>query len=127
MNTAALREQISRAHQHESSTGQLAQQLEVQLPHLHPAIALPDVDAKGVMTRFVSAYIDQVPDLLDAANDVAREAGIESQIKPSISSCSRQRSWPGMRAWTVCWTRLTWRIGWWKRSTICISSTSASR
>ena len=34
MNTAALREQISRAHQHEASTGQLAQQLEKQLPHL---------------------------------------------------------------------------------------------
>ncbi len=73
MNTAALREQISRAHQHESSTGQLAQQLEVQLPHLHPAIALPDVDAKGVMTRFVSAYIDQVPDLLDAAKWISDE------------------------------------------------------
>ena len=76
MNTAALREQISRAHQHETSTGQLTRKLEVQLPHLHPAISLPDVDAKGVMTRFVSAYIAQVPDLLDAANDVAREAGI---------------------------------------------------
>ena len=32
MNTAALREQISRAHQHEATTGQLAQQLEKQLP-----------------------------------------------------------------------------------------------
>ncbi|WP_411390880.1 hypothetical protein [Pseudomonas sp. MPB23] len=84
MNTAALREQISRAHQHETSTGQLTRKLEVQLPHLHPAISLPDVDAKGVMTRFVSAYIAQVPDLLDAANDVAREAGIESQIKPVL-------------------------------------------
>ncbi|MCF5512012.1 hypothetical protein, partial [Pseudomonas sp. PA-3-6H] len=34
--------------------------------------------------RFVTAYIDLVPDLLDAANDVAREAGIESQIKPVL-------------------------------------------
>lgn len=84
MNTAALREQIHLAHQHEASTGQLTSQLEIQLPHLHPAISLPDVDAKGVMTRFVTAYIDQVPDLLDAANAVAREAGIESQIKPVL-------------------------------------------
>ena len=36
------------------------------------------------MTRFVSAYIEQVPDLLDAANAVAHEAGIESQIKPVL-------------------------------------------
>ena len=84
MNTAALREQISRAHQHEASTGQLAQQLEKQLPHLHSAISLADGDRNIVMTRFVTAYIDLVPDLLDAANDVAREAGIESQIKPVL-------------------------------------------
>ena len=84
MNTAALREQISRAHQHEANTGQLAQQLEKQLPHLHSAISLADGDRNIVMTRFVSAYIDLVPDLLDAANDVAREAGIESQIKPVL-------------------------------------------
>ncbi|NMZ03260.1 hypothetical protein BG51_06160 [Pseudomonas [fluorescens] ATCC 17400] len=84
MNTAALREQISRAHQHEVSTGQLAKQLDAQLPHLHSAISLAEGDRNAVMTRFVTAYIDQVPDLLDAANDVAREAGIESQIKPVL-------------------------------------------
>jgi molybdopterin converting factor small subunit len=84
MNTAALREQIQQAHQHEAKNGQLTQQLEQQLPHLHPAIQLPEGDAKGVLTRFVAAYIDQVPDLLDAANAVAREAGIESQIKPVL-------------------------------------------
>ncbi|WLI51344.1 hypothetical protein [Pseudomonas sp. FP833] len=84
MNTAALREQISHAHQHEALTGQLAQQLEKQLPHLHSAISLADGDRNIVMTRFVTAYIELVPDLLDAANDVAREAGIESQIKPVL-------------------------------------------
>ncbi|GFM80388.1 hypothetical protein PSCICN_10800 [Pseudomonas cichorii] len=84
MNTAALREQIQRAHQHEAETGQLLQQLETQLPHLHPAIDLPDVDAKGVLTRFVSAYIELVPDLLDAAHEVAVQAGIEGQIKPVL-------------------------------------------
>ncbi|MCI1740524.1 hypothetical protein EKA85_16660 [Pseudomonas veronii] len=84
MNTAALREQISLAHQHEASTGQLAQQLEKQLPHLHSAITLAEGDRNLVMTRFVTAYVDLVPDLLDAANDVAREAGIESQVKPVL-------------------------------------------
>lgn len=84
MNIAALREQITRAHQHEAETGQLKQQLAQQLPHLHPAIQLPEEDAQGVLTRFVSAYIDQVPEVLEAAHDVAREAGIESQIKPVL-------------------------------------------
>lgn len=84
MNTAALREQILRAHQHEAETGQLLRQLETQLPHLHPAIHLPEVDARGVLTRFVTAYIDLVPDLLDAAHEVAVEAGIEGQIKPVL-------------------------------------------
>src|ERR1700739_3881458 len=80
MNTAALREQIHIARQHEIETGKLTRQLENQLQHLHPAIQLPETDANGVLTRFVAAYIDEVPDLLDAANEVAREAGIESQI-----------------------------------------------
>ena len=48
MNTAALREQIKLAQQHEALTGQLTRQLEVQLPHLHAAIQLPDVDAKEI-------------------------------------------------------------------------------
>lgn len=84
MNTAALREQIQRAQQHEAATGQLLRQLETQLPHLHPAINVPDVDARGVLARFVSAYIDLVPDLLDAAHQVSIEAGIEGQIKPVL-------------------------------------------
>jgi len=84
MNTAALREQIQKAKKHEKETGLLTRQLESKLPHLHPAIQLPEADANGVLTRFVAAYIDEVPDLLDAANEVAKEAGIESQIKPVL-------------------------------------------
>ena len=84
MNTAAIRVQISRAQEHEAETGLLAQHLATQLPHLHAAIELPDTDKNAVMSRFVSAYIEQVPDLLDAANAVAQEAGIESQIKPVL-------------------------------------------
>ncbi|HEX8588640.1 hypothetical protein [Pseudomonas sp.] len=84
MNTAALREQITRAQEHENQSGQLSRRLESQLAHLHPSIHLPDVDARGVLTRFVIAYIGQVPDLLEAAHDVALQAGIESQIKPVL-------------------------------------------
>ena len=58
MNTAALREQIQKAQQHEAETGLLTASAGKQLPHLHPAIQLPEVDANGVLTRFVAAYID---------------------------------------------------------------------
>ncbi|WP_019410266.1 hypothetical protein [Pseudomonas psychrophila] len=84
MNTAAIRAQILRAQDLEAETGLLTKHLTVQLPHLHKAIHVPEVEKNAVLTRFVSAYIEQVPDLLDAANEVAREAGIESQIKPVL-------------------------------------------
>lgn len=84
MKTAALREQIERAHAHEEATGQLRQQLEKQLPALHPSINFENSDPKQALARFVGAYIEQVPDLIDAAAAVAREAGIESQIKPVL-------------------------------------------
>ena len=84
MNTAALRQLIERAHQHETATGQLAKQLDAQLERLHPAIRLPVEDAQGVLARFVAAYIAQVPDLLDAAYAVAIDVGIKTQIKPVL-------------------------------------------
>ena len=84
MNTDALRQLIQRAHQHEAATGQLARQLDTQLERLHPSIRLPVEDAQGVLERFVAAYIDQVPELLDAADAVAREVGITAQIKPVL-------------------------------------------
>jgi len=83
MNTAALREQIQRATEHEAATGHLHQRLEKQLPQLHPSIDM--AEGGGVaLWRFVSAYIEEVPQLLDAASEVAGKAGIESQIKPVL-------------------------------------------
>ena len=84
MNTSTLRQQIKLALEQEAATGLLARQLEQQLGGLHPTIQLPASDAHGVLQRFVSAYIEQVPDVLDAANSVAREAGIEDQVKPVL-------------------------------------------
>ena len=84
MNTANIRAQISRAQALDANSGLLAKHLATQLPHHHTAIQLPELDSTPVMTRFVCAYNDQVPDLLDAAHAVAREAGIESQIDPVL-------------------------------------------
>ncbi|GLZ86249.1 hypothetical protein Pres01_23000 [Metapseudomonas resinovorans] len=84
MNTAALREVIHRALENEAASTQLSQILETQIASLHPAIRLPEEDAQGVLARFIAAYVEQVPDVLDAAATVAREAGIESRIKPVL-------------------------------------------
>lgn len=84
MNTAALRELIHKALDHEAETGHLADLLKGQLVRLHPTIQLPTNDAQGVLERFVAAYVEQVPDVLDAANAVARQAGIEAQVKPVL-------------------------------------------
>ncbi len=84
MNIPALRELIHRAHQHEAGSGQLARQLQTQLGRLHPSIRLPADDSLGVLSRFVAAYIEQVPEVLEAASQVAREAGIEAQVKPVL-------------------------------------------
>lgn len=89
MNIAALREQIQRAQQHEAQTGQLLHKLESQLQHLHPAIQLPEGDAHNALNRFVSIYIEHVPDLLEAAHSASIEAGIEAQIKPVLRIASQ--------------------------------------
>lgn len=84
MNIAALHALIQRAHQHEASTGHLASQMQAHMGQLHPSIRLPNEDTQGVLQRFVSAYIEQVPELLQAAHQVSQEAGIEAQIKPVL-------------------------------------------
>ena len=84
MNTSALHELIQRAHLHDASSGDLKRQLEAHLERLHPSIRIPGSDALGVLKRFIVAYIEQVPEVLEAANQVAREAGIEACIKPVL-------------------------------------------
>ncbi|WP_212629332.1 hypothetical protein [Pseudomonas sp. KB-10] len=84
MNTAALRQLIVHARQQETASHALARQLQAQLDRLHPSIRLPEDDAPGALTAFVIAYIEEVPDVLDAAAEVAREAGIEAAVKPVL-------------------------------------------
>lgn len=84
MNIAELRQLIQRAHRHEARHATLARRLAGRLRYLHPAISLPEQDALGVLTRFVAGYLDQVPELFEAAQAVAREADIDAQIKPVL-------------------------------------------
>lgn len=84
MNIAALRERIDSALQHETDHGTLAAELASRIDGLHRAIRLPCADAPGTLLRFVRAYVDEVPELVEAAASVATEAGIDAQIKPVL-------------------------------------------
>lgn len=84
MNIAALRERIDQALQHETKHGSLAADLARRVESLHRVIRLPSADAPGTLLRFVRAYVDEVPELVEAAASVASEAGIDAQIKPVL-------------------------------------------
>ncbi|MFI8482135.1 hypothetical protein ACIGCM_16345 [Pseudomonas sp. NPDC078700] len=84
MNTPALRELIKKAQQHEAKSGQLAAHLQTQIKHIHPSIRLPEANPLAALIGFVTAYIEEVPQVIDAATEVAREAGIEDRIKPVL-------------------------------------------
>ena len=84
MSTVAIRQLIAQARQQEHGSQALARMLQAQLDGLHPAIRLPQDAATDALTAFVIAYIEQVPDVLDAAAEVAQEAGIEAAVKPVL-------------------------------------------
>ena len=84
MNIAALRERIDSALQHETEHGTLAADLATRVEGLHRAIRLPQSDASGALLRFVRAYVDEVPALVEAVTNVASEAGIDAQIVPVL-------------------------------------------
>ena len=95
MNTAALRELIQNAHLLESRHGHLARLILSRLEGLHPSINVAGEDASGTLTRFVHAYIEHVPDFLDAANTVAR-AGAAA---PAPTTGTELPSGPSNRFW----------------------------
>lgn len=84
MNTPALRALIHQAQSRANAGSELSSQIEQRRAHLHPSIRLGEGDAGPLLGRFVSAYVEQVPELLDAADAVAREAGIEERLKPIL-------------------------------------------
>ncbi|WP_215199254.1 hypothetical protein, partial [Escherichia coli] len=64
MNTAALRELIQQAHLSEARHGHLADLIASCLPRLHRTIQPQGENTEDILTRFVHAYVEQVPDLL---------------------------------------------------------------
>ena len=84
MNLSLIREIIRQALQEEQRSGLLTKLLGTRLKNLHPAIQLPDGNTPQTLLQFVCAYIEQVPELLEAAATVARETGFEAHIEPLL-------------------------------------------
>lgn len=84
MDLSPIRETIREALQEEHRSGLLANLLSTRLASLHPAIQLPDGNTPDTLLHFISAYIEQVPELLEAAAAVARETGLEAHIEPLL-------------------------------------------
>lgn len=79
MNTEiinALKDTIRLAVLQENETGSLRSLLERQLPLLHRAIHLPEENPVDTLLQLVERYISNVPECIEAINDVTHEANI---------------------------------------------------
>lgn len=83
MKIFELRERVRTAREEEGSTDALRQWLDRKLPDLHRAIRMRD-DAGNSLFNFIQAYIERVPDILEAAQSVANHAKMRPQLIPVL-------------------------------------------
>ena len=83
MDIQALRERVDLAAQQEQQAASLGRWLEQRLPSLHPSIAAKDSPRHSLL-HFIDGYIRQVPDMLEAAQRVAEQAEMRSQLRPVL-------------------------------------------
>jgi hypothetical protein len=85
VSIAAICDTIAMAKHHEQKTGHLAQLLQHQLDqNIHTAIQLPAHKPLDSLLRFVIAYIDHVPEFLQATAAITENAGIHSFAQPYL-------------------------------------------
>ena len=85
MPTAAIRDTIRLAKLHEQQHGHLAVLLEQHVRNrVHFAIRLPSDNPVDSLFDFVVAYIDRVPEFIDAIRDITHRAGIEDFSEPYL-------------------------------------------
>lgn len=71
-----IRESISLARSQEAQTGELLNYLNAFSPQLHQAIQLPQHEPAEALLDFVTRYVEQVPNFLEALTQLLREAKI---------------------------------------------------
>lgn len=85
MTTNAIRDTIELAKLHEQQYQHLAKLFDqTVVSNMHFAIRLPEEDATNSLVEFVIAYISQVPECIDAARNIAREAKILDYTEPYL-------------------------------------------
>ena len=83
MNVENIRQLIHRANELEQKNHYLQKLIESQ--SLHHAIVLADHHAPECLLAFAKDYIQSVPDVLAALDDVSRAAGIAGFIEPLLT------------------------------------------
>lgn len=83
--TSAIRDTIRLAKIHEQEHRSLAVLLEEQVRHqIHMAIQLPADDPARSLMDFVVAYIERVPDFIDATREITHKANIGPCAEPYL-------------------------------------------
>ncbi|MEZ2745718.1 hypothetical protein ACBQ16_11025 [Halopseudomonas bauzanensis] len=83
MKIFELRERVRIAREDEGSSEALRQWLDRKMPQLHRTIRMRD-DADSTLFNFIQAYIERVPDILEAAQSVANHAKMRPQLIPVL-------------------------------------------
>lgn len=84
MNIQALRDTIALARRHEQMTGQLEQRLHAVSIRLHPAVCIAAEQPSEILFGFALRYIEQAPELLEAARDRALQGGLGTALAPLL-------------------------------------------
>jgi hypothetical protein len=84
VSVQAIRETIALAIEHEQKTHHLADIFQHQVDQLHMAIQLPDHNSEQSLIEFVIAYIQHVPDFLEAAWGITESAQLQSYADPIL-------------------------------------------
>ena len=85
MTIAAIHKTIALAREHEAQTGHLERLLQARLDQgIHLAIRIPERAPARALVDFVLAYIERVPDFLQAAREITAQANIEDYALPIL-------------------------------------------
>lgn len=83
MNIAGLKRRIAEATAQSDSREGMQAWLQTRIADLHPSIRLHE-DPVGHLQRFATAYIEQVPEVLEAAAAVAESAQLKPRMLPVL-------------------------------------------
>jgi len=84
MNIAGLKHRIAEATAQSDSREGMQAWLQTRIADLHPSIRLQE-DPVGALQRFATAYIEQVPEVLEAAAAVAESAQLKPRMLPVLN------------------------------------------